>query len=124
MPKLASINECPKCHAHRISRNKKKCLACGQRLLYPGAWFFKHEDAFHWMGKKRGWVHVSILDRECNNLITEEELNQLRKCNRMRNCEQLEAVCRDIKKRHGGEYPIDWNEKVNNTGIIKDVRPL
>ena len=59
-----------------------------------------------------------------DNLITEEELEELKKCNHMMNLEQLEAVCRDIKERRGGSYPRDWHAKVNQTGIIADVRSL
>jgi len=58
------------------------------------------------------------------NLITDDEIEELKKCNRMMNLEQLEAVCNAIKQRRGGAYPIDWHEKVNQTGIIDDVRSL
>lgn len=58
------------------------------------------------------------------NLITDEEIEELKKCNAAMNYEQLEAVCRDIKARRGGSYPIDWHAKVNQTGIIDDVRSL
>jgi hypothetical protein len=57
----AYIIKCPKCDAMRINRKKKKCQVCGQRLLYRGDLWGKGDDAFHWMGEKRGWVHVSQL---------------------------------------------------------------
>lgn len=59
--KKAYIIECPKCHAHRINRKKKKCQVCGQVLLYRGDYFFPGDNAFHWMGQSRGWVRVSKL---------------------------------------------------------------
>jgi len=62
----AYIIECPKCHAHRINRKKKKCQVCGQVLLYRGDYFGPDDDAFHWMGEGRGWVHVSKLVKSSN----------------------------------------------------------
>jgi hypothetical protein len=44
-----------------MNRKQKKCCACGQALLYNGDFFCKDDDAFHWMGTAKGWVHVSDL---------------------------------------------------------------
>lgn len=65
--KISKIIECPKCHALRINRKKKKCQVCGQVLLYRGDYFWPDDDAFHWMGKDRGWVHVSKLVKSSSN---------------------------------------------------------
>jgi hypothetical protein len=57
---------CPKCRAMMVNRKKTKCCHCGQRLLYRGDFFFSSDDAFHWMGNSRGWVHVSDLIKKYN----------------------------------------------------------
>ena len=63
----AYIIECPKCHAHRINRKNKKCQVCGQLLLYRGDVWCPGDNAYHWMGEAKGWVHVSELVKSSND---------------------------------------------------------
>lgn len=50
--------------------------------------------------------------------ITDEEIDKLKKTN---NEGQWNAVCDEIKKARGGQYPPDWWSKVKQSGLMDEA---
>ena len=50
--------------------------------------------------------------------ITQEEINKLKAT---KNEREWNAVCDEVKRVRSGSYPGDWFEKVNMSGLMREV---